>query len=198
LSILFEYFVRIGSWGDVVRCRADDPNSFASRFAARGNRVICRTGRGLEIGVVTAVLPAELKSPNEIGGVILRKTTTEDELLLSRLEKHRRSAMDDCRQELAEAGSTAVLLDVDQLFDAGTLIFYFLEALEPATEAMVQNLASRYESRVRSGHFAKLVAQGCGPGCGTADAHGGGCSGACAVCVIANTTSKSGVKRGRC
>jgi len=204
---VFEYFVRIGTWGDVVRCRAENANSFAWGFAARGNRVICRTGRGLEIGVVTAAISADqasspdISSPDiggEAAGVILRKTTTEDELLLSRLEKHRRSAMDDCRKELAEAGSSAMLLDVDQLFDAGTLIFYFLEAIEPATETMVQQLASRYESRVRSGHFAKLVSQGCGPGCGTADAHGGGCSGACAVCVIANTATKDGAKRGRC
>ena len=82
--------------------------------------------------------------------MIVRKTTTADELLLSRLEKHRRTAMEECRRELAAAGSSAMLLDVDQLFDAGTLIFYFLEAIEPATEQLVQQLASRYESRVRS------------------------------------------------
>ena len=193
-----DYFVRIGSWGDVVRCRAEGTNAFANGFASRGNRVICRTGRGLEIGMVTAAVPDEPQAASEIGGVILRKTTTEDELLLSRLEKHRRAAMDDCRRELAASGSTAVLLDVDQLFDAGTLIFYFLEAIEPATETLVQQLASRYESRVRSGHFAKLVSQGCGPGCGTADAHGGGCSGACAVCVIANRTGISSAKTSRC
>lgn len=122
---------------------------------------------------------------SDVGGVIVRKTTVEDELLLSRLEKHRCSAMEECRRELAEAGSTAVLLDVDQLFDAGTLIFYFLEPVEPATQTLVERLASRYESRVRSRHFAKLVGEGCGPGCGTKDAHGGGCSGACAVCVVA-------------
>ena len=195
---MVNYFVRIGSWGDVVQCRAEGTNAFVNGFASRGNRVICRTGRGLEIGTVTAAVPDESRASSEMGGVILRKTTTEDELLLSRLEKHRRAAMDDCRQELAESGSTAVLLDVDQLFDAGTLIFYFLEAVEPATETLVQQLASRYESRVRSGHFAKLVSQGCGPGCGTANAHGGGCSGACAVCVIANRTGNSGSKTSRC
>ncbi len=115
---------------------------------------------------------------------IIRKTTVEDELLLSRLEKHRRTALDECRRELADAASTAVLLDVDQLFDAGTLIFYFLDELEPASEELVQRLAERYESRVRSRHFAKLINEGCGPGCGTQDAHGGGCSRACAVCVV--------------
>ncbi|MGV3482782.1 MAG: PSP1 C-terminal domain-containing protein, partial [Planctomycetaceae bacterium] len=119
-----------------------------------------------------------------VAGVIVRRTTAEDELLLSRLEKHRTAAMAECRRELSEAGSTAVLLDVDQLFDAGTLIFYFLEDIEPATEEIVQRLAARYESRVRSRDFAELMSEGCGPGCGTKEAHGGGCSGACAVCVV--------------
>lgn len=181
---MVEYFVRIGSWGDVVRCRAEGPAAFSRGAIVRGNRVICRTGRGLEIGAVTAAVEEQCDAGAEAGGVIVRRTTVEDELLLSRLEKHRNAAMEECRRELAEVGSAAILLDVDQLFDAGTLIFYFLEAIEPATEQVVQRLAARYESRVRSRHFAKLVAQGCGPGCGTKDAHGGGCSGACAVCVV--------------
>ena len=192
---MFEYFVRIGTWGDIVRCRAEGSLAFTRDAIARGNRVICRTGRGLEIGHVTTVASMTENAMadrtnldhthSDVGGVIVRKTTVEDELLLSRLEKHRCSAMEECRRELAEAGSAAVLLDVDQLFDAGTLIFYFLEPVEPATQTLVERLASRYESRVRSRHFAKLVGEGCGPGCGTKDAHGGGCSGACAVCVVA-------------
>jgi cell fate regulator YaaT (PSP1 superfamily) len=182
---VIEYFVRIGTWGDVVRCRGEGPHAFRREAISRGNRVICRTGRGLEIGVVTAQADATEEMGHEIGGMIVRKTTTEDELLLARLEKHRAEALGECRQELAESGSSAVLLDVDQLFDAGTLVFYFLEPIEPATEHLVQQLAARYESRIRSRHFAKLVSEGCGPGCGTKEAHGGGCSGACAVCVVA-------------
>jgi PSP1 C-terminal conserved region len=192
--IVIEYFVRIGTWGDVVRCRAEGANPFTPGAIVRGNRVICRTGRGLEIGAVTACVEAECDHAGDfisadIGGVIVRKTTTEDELLLSRLEKHRRTAMQECRRELTAAGSSSVLLDVDQLFDAGTLIFYFLEAVEPAAEELVQQLAARYESRIRSRHFAKLVSEGCGPACGTKDAHGGGCSKACAVCVVGNRSA---------
>jgi hypothetical protein len=181
---VLEYFVRIGSWGDIVQCRAEGAAAFTPGILKRGNRVICRTGRGLEVGSVASVLADHGDSVEDLGGTIIRKTTVEDELLLSRLEKHRSAAMAECRQELIDAGSSAVLLDVDQLFDAGTLIFYFLEAIEPATEEIVQRLAARYESRIRSRHFANLVSQGCGPGCGTATAHGGGCSGACAVCVV--------------
>jgi len=204
------YFVRIGSWGDVARCRAG-----GSEVYRRGTRVICRTPRGLEIGEVTAAgndasehLETLQRNAAE-NATILRGTTVEDELLISRLEKHRRDAIVECRKCLAEAGSSAVLLEVDQVFDAGTLVFYFLNPPDASDTALVERLAASYESRVRSGHFAKLLATGCGPGCGTkvcgtdgsstddsstdpaktssAKTTGGkrgGCSGSCAVCVV--------------
>jgi cell fate regulator YaaT (PSP1 superfamily) len=228
------YFVRIGSWGDIARCR-----TAGGEIYRRGTRVICRTPRGLEIGQITGDCGSESEedvtgawptvteradesggSPDrdlrvqgeiveevEDGGVvgvaensaafatILRATTAEDELLLSRLETHRRDAIVECRACLAAAGSAAILLDVDQVFDAGTLVFYFLNPPDQRDTELVQRLAASYESRVRSGHFAKLLAAGCGPGCGTkscdeGDADAGvakkrGCSGSCAVCVVA-------------
>jgi hypothetical protein len=198
------YFVRIGAWGDVARCRATGGETYR-----RGTRVICRTPRGLEIGQVTAECDFPAVESNEtkdvavsgdIFATILRPTTGDDELLISRLEKHRCDAIQECRKCLAEAGSTAVLLEVDQVFDAGTLVFYFLNPPDESDTQLVERLAASYESRVRSGHFAKLLAQGCGPGCGekvcgTGDTSGdspattasrrGGCSGSCAVCVVA-------------
>lgn len=231
------YFVRIGPLGDWVRCR-----SVAGRSHQRGDRVICRTPRGLEIGEIAsacepdletapdarvalggqvagwslgplsdATAPAEKLSPE---ATIVRPMTPEDELLALRLERHRREAVDDCRQWLADSGEDAILLDVDQLFDSGTPIFYFLQAPSQQDSRgqasdLIARLAERFESRVRTGHFAKLLAEGCGPGCGTdacgdsgdegtADGHRGraagtngpvakrgGCSGGCAVCVVA-------------
>lgn len=205
------YFVRIGAWGDVARCRAVGGESYR-----RGTRVICRTPRGLEIGQVTAACDGggesfEFDEPVEITetfATILRATTAEDELLINRLEKHRCDAIVECRKCLAEAGSAAVLLEVDQVFDAGTLVFYFLNPPDESDTQLVERLAASYESRVRSGHFAKLLVQGCGPGCGEkvcgSDAEGdasnakggtgaapsgkrGGCSGSCAVCVVARS-----------
>ncbi len=196
------YFVRIGSWGEIARCRSSVGATYR-----RGARVICRTPRGLEVGQVTAAessLAGASAAPQgahatdlSVPITILRATTADDELLISRLERHRRDAMQECRRCLSAAGSSAVLLEVDQVFDAGTLIFYFLSPPEPTDEELVRRLAERYESRVRSGHFAKLLATGCGPGCGTKDCgtddatgSGGsrGCSGSCAVCVVAKAS----------
>ena len=193
------YFIRIGSWGEVTRCRSAGGGTYR-----RGTRVICRTPRGLEVGQITASETAdETNEDNELAAsavTILRATTPEDELLLARLERHRRDAMEECRSCLSAAGSSAVLLEVDQVFDCGTLIFYFLSPPQPSDEQLVQRLAERYESRVRSAHFAKLLATGCGPGCGTKDCgtQGGdeannakrGCSGSCAVCVVAGAAKR--------
>lgn len=200
------YFIRIGAWGDVARCRAAGGESYR-----RGTRVICRTPRGLEIGQVTAESDfSDTDDASEIGesfATILRATTAQDELLISRLEKNRCDAIVECRKCLAEAGSAAVLLEVDQVFDAGTLVFYFLNPPDESDTQLVERLAASYESRVRSGHFAKLLAQGCGPGCGekvcsdgeagqgdaavdpqtVTGGKRGGCSGSCAVCVVART-----------
>jgi len=203
------FFVRIGSWGEIARCRVGSGGPYR-----RGMRVICRTARGLEVGQVTAEAPDN--NPLDSGGdgvtassstatltatelaempTILRATTPEDELLIARLERHRRDAMEECRHCLAAAGSSAVLLEVDQVFDAGTLIFYFLTDPAPSDQQIVQQLAERYESKVRSGHFAKLLAKGCGPSCGTKDCgsdagSSSGCSGTCAVCVVAAARKK--------
>ncbi len=188
-----EFFVRLGNWGDVICCDLDADAMPTQRLIQRGQRVICRTARGLELGTVSACLKpsdeSEVRTPP--AAKILRPTTVEDELWIARLEKERLQAVQECRQLLAESGSTAVLLDVDQLFDSATLIFYFLEPVDQEVAELVDDLAQRFESRVRTQHFAELVEQGCGSGCGTASdtsqssRKGHGCSRSCAMCVVA-------------
>ncbi|QEG42341.1 PSP1 C-terminal domain-containing protein [Roseimaritima ulvae] len=178
------YLIRVGSFGTLFRCQAQD----ATRYE-RGQRVVCRTPRGLEIGAVTAVVSAD----RDIEGRVVRRTTTEDELLVDRLERHRTKAVIRCQQLLADGGHEASLLEVDPLFDGRTLVFFFLGPIDQSVQQITDELASEYERNVRSKHFAKLLAEGCGPGCGTEEKAGGGCSGGCAVCVAAAACGKSGV-----
>lgn len=168
------YLVRIGSFGAVVRCSLVDHVTYS-----RGTRVVCRTERGIEIGQLIAIVPAT--EPGE--GVILRRTAAEDELLEARLLKYKAQAVQRCQAALTNESSETTLLEVDQLLDGRTLIFYFLGPVTPGVQALTDRLAEEYERKVRTRHFAKLLAEGCGPGCGTKDA--GGCGG-CAVCVVAS------------
>ncbi len=177
------YLIRVGSFGTLFRCQAQDATSYQ-----RGQRVVCRTPRGLEVGVVAT----EVDADDAVEGSVVRRTTTEDELLVDRLEKHRSKAVIRCQQLLAAGGHEASLLEVDPLLDGRTLVFFFLGPIDDSVQQITDQLASEYERNVRSKHFAKLLAEGCGPGCGTEAKAGGGCSGGCAVCVAAAACGKSG------
>ncbi len=177
------HYVRVGAMGHVGRFTAVD----AVRYP-RGARVVLRTSRGLEIGEILA----ECEAPIERGtgdGAILRGMTTEDHLLEARLEKNRDAAYRACQRRLAELGIQATLLDAEHLFDGRSLYFYFLGDVTPEIEAVTQELAEVYDSVAQFRQFAETMVAGCGPGCGTEEATGGGCT-TCAVgCAVAGSCS---------
>ncbi len=175
ITPMSRYFVRIGSLSEIRTC-------LGRPGLQRGRRVILRTERGVEVAEVVG--PCH-RSRSSAGAVLqlLRPTTEQDELLIRRLDRHKRDAVEACRSELAGSGSTATLLDVDQLFDGGTLVMHFLGPVDAVAETITKRVADRYESIVRSRHFAKLLGEGCGPDCGTKT---GECGGSCAGCSIAS------------
>lgn len=169
------FYVRIGSLGDLFVAQAN------AAFC-RSDRVIARTGRGIELAqVVSACRSTQTATKVQI----LRKTTDQDELLLRRLERHKREAIEACHAALAEAGSSAVLLDVDQVFDGDTLVMHFLGNVDPPAEQITRDITRRYESIVRTKHFAKLLRDGCGPDCGTENGGGCGTNAGCEGCAAA-------------
>lgn len=178
-----EFLVRTGLWGQIDALRSSDASVYQ-----RGDAVVCRTQRGVELGQVVAAGDSQA-----IVGQIIRPMSDQDRLLQQRLEKHKNEAMKACREQLLQAGSDAVLLDVEPLFDGSTLYFHFLTQVDATVEALVEPLSQVYESNVRSQHFARLLETGCGPGCGTSESKGGcasaggcGTGGGCAVCVVAS------------
>lgn len=173
---MYRYFVRLGSLAEVHTAR------WPAASLPRDCRVIVRTARGLELGEVVGRSGQEA-NPEAVELRILRPTSDEDELLIRRLERHKREAIEACRSALTEAGSRATLLDVDQLLDGGTLIMHFLGPPDEIAESVTRQIADRYESIVRTRHFAKLLRDGCGPECGTDKA--GGCGNDCAGCSTA-------------
>lgn len=168
------FFVRIGSLAEIHSARSP-------MELDRGRRVIVRSPRGIELGEVAG--PSQNDSALDSSVRIIRPTTDEDELLIRRLQRHKREAVEACRAALTESGSPAMLLDVDQLFDGGTLIMHFLGPVDAIAEKVTKEIADRYESIVRSRHFSKLLRDGCGPDCGTTN--GGGCGSSCAGCSVA-------------
>jgi cell fate regulator YaaT (PSP1 superfamily) len=176
LSVGRQHLVRIGALGTVGRFTSVD----AVRYP-RASRVIVRTGRGLEVGEVLAE-PAGADA-DSADGSILRGVTVADDLLIARLEKNRSEAYAACAKRLSEMQSPAALMDVEQLFDGRTLVFYFLGEMTGELEALTNELAELYESRVQFRQFADAVNEGCGPGCGTESA--AGCKTCVSSCAVA-------------
>ena len=172
------YFVRIGVLGHIGRfgCATSD-------VYHKGQSVLCRTARGLEVGEALQACETE---PTQIDGSLLRALTTEDHLVLARLQRNKDEAYEACQQLLAERSIAATLVDVEQTFDGASLFFYFLGEVSPAIESVTRDLASAYEAKVQFREFADAVQRGCGPDCGTESAAGCGSTGGCISCAVAS------------
>lgn len=168
------HLVRVGALASVGRFRSVDGVRFD-----RGARVVVRTTRGLEVGEVLSH-----DEPGESDGDLLRRMTDSDELLAERLQRNRQAAYEACVDRLLEIDPTAVLLDVEHLFDGRGLYFYFLGETGRAVEALTAELATAYDAEARFGQFAETLDEGCGPDCGTPDAAGGGGCSSCGSCAV--------------
>jgi hypothetical protein len=171
------FHVRVGVMGEVWRLH--NPSGLV---LGRGQRVVCRSPRGIELG--TIVSASQVHANTE--GAILRLCTSQDELLDSRLCKFKTQAVEACRSEIERQGLEATLLDVDHLFDGRTLVFHFLGDLDHRVQEITDRLVDAYERQAKLKVFAQLLAEGCGPGCGTKAGGGCGTEGGCAVCVVAS------------
>jgi cell fate regulator YaaT (PSP1 superfamily) len=148
----------------------------------RGTQVICRTRRGLEVGeVLSPVRGTSCQLAPE--GRVLRAMTPEDKLLQRRLSQHLPRAFKACQTMLADKGVSAVLMDVEHLFDGKSLYFYFLGEVTAQIEVVTAELARMYDRNVQFRRFAEMLSRGCGPGCGTSHAKGGGCEADCDLCA---------------
>ena len=171
------YFVRMGSAGDIHRATALAP-------LHRGQQVVLRTPRGLEIGEVSAPC-RQLNEADEQAArrmKVVRPVSPTDQLVIDRLQQHKTEALLACRQALQEAGSQAVLLDIDHLLDGGTLIMQFMSPADSVAQSIVDQIAKDYERIIQSERLAEKISTGCGPDCGTESASGCGSPGGCQSC----------------
>ena len=167
--------VQLGPFGRVGRFSTPP-----AMIVRRGVLVICRTERGLEVGEVLVSMQTPETSEDLNDGRLLRTMSDQDRLLWERIQRNRDRAFRACDALLKEYIVTATLVDVESLFDGGTLYFYFLGEIDPEVEQMTAELAEAYESKVQFRRFSERLAEGCGPGCGTEDKSGcstGGCGG---------------------
>jgi len=171
------YMVRVGYQQDVIPVQA------GLVLLTRGDQIICRTSRGIEMGtVLTATQPDYVETTD--ASKFIRKSRPEDQLLWRQLTTLSVEASNSCQAFLQSQNACDVLLEVEPLIDGRTLYFHFLGTPSSETEQCVQELSEIYQKSVASSRFAALLEHGCGPGCGTKEKSGCG-TGGCAVCAIA-------------
>ena len=177
------HLVKIGLLGHVGRFSSAD-----GRRYQRSDEVVCRTNRGLEVGRVLCSLD-ELPGTDEADGEVLRRLTPEDQLIVDRIDRFRDRAFHACNHLIDQAGLSAVLVDVEHLFDGQSLYFYFLGSVPDSVHDLTESLAEEYEKKVRFRKFTETMANGCGPDCGTDAAK---CSnGGCSTCLVGASCKRS-------
>jgi cell fate regulator YaaT (PSP1 superfamily) len=181
-----QHLIRVGLVGHVGRFQSGD-----AAIYPRGASVIVRTTRGLEIGEVLAALENDAMSVGENDGIILRGMTVEDQLLNARLESKKQQAAIACEQLLAKHNSSAILIDVEHLFDGRTIFFYFLGDVPNEVQELTAELADTYDVAAQFQQFSATLEHGCGPGCGTEAAEGHGCKTCVSSCAISSVCSTS-------
>ena len=174
-----QHLVRFGVMGHVGMFESEGAVHFP-----RGTRVILRTRRGLETGEILTP-PDPAASPVGSDGAILRRMTTEDQLLSQRLEQDKHRALEACEHRLSRIQNAPALIDVEHLFDGESLYFYFLGDVPPEVALLTGELAEAYEAKVKFRQFADALVHGCGPDCGTEDA-AGGCDN-CTTCALSGS-----------
>lgn len=190
MSIL--HLVRIGAFNQIGRFQSVDSAKYP-----RDARVVCRTERGLEVGQVLSY--DEQVDAHHKDGDLLRGLTGEDELLQTRLDRHKKKAIRACERLLRDQALDVALIDAELLFDGKSLFFYFVGEVDERVQSLTEELAATYEAKAKVGQFADLLSKGCGPQCGTAEGSGcatGGCSGCatsggCATSAVARASSSA-------
>lgn len=177
------YLVRTGLSGQAM------PIHSVALELHRGDRVVCRTPRGLEIGTVLCPSSTDHRALSDVGRA-LRPADANDEWLWDKLQALSREAAEMCERHLRENGLADVLLEVEPLLDGRTLYFHFLGDPSPSASDRIAELAEVYRQSVIASPFAQRVENGCGPGCGTESKSGCGSSGGCAVCTVASKCRK--------
>ncbi|MCS7046794.1 MAG: PSP1 domain-containing protein [Gemmataceae bacterium] len=162
----------------------------------RGDRVVVRTARGLELGTVLG--PATLRQAQRIGalaaGVIVRRATPRDAAEQQELARRADELFLACQALVGRRGLRLAVFDVELLLGGQTAIVYFA-GVEADVPRLAESLAGHADLQwyfecatggVASGERQRGGDHGCGkPDCGRGSAAGCvacGSGGGCGTC----------------
>ncbi len=182
-----EYLVSHGNNGAFGRFRAEEPITLR-----RGERVVIRTTRGLELGAVLCPVTANhtrFLDSDALPGLLVRRATLEDEQESRRLHGVGQRLFDEGRRLAAELELPLEILDVELLLDGRRAILQHVSNRQCDCDAFLAELERRHGIQVWLENLASPAAKdedhgGCDkPDCGR---NSGGCTscstGGCSSC----------------
>ncbi len=177
-----EYLVSHGLSGEFGTFRAA-----TALDCRRGDRVVVRGPRGVEIGsVLCAATGGHTRLLEDVPvGDLLRRATDEDEAIARGMAERGQRLFEDARRLAAEQGLSLEIIDVEVSLDGHRVTLYYLRGAEADERPLVQTLSRKYEAMVALRDLAlPQGASGCGrPDCGHSDGDCSTCgSGGCSSC----------------
>ncbi len=117
---------------------------------SRGEEVVVRTERGLELGqLLCPASPRALELLAEpTKGRIVRALTDHDRDERERLRAEERREMEACGRFVAQRRLQMELVDVEHLFGGERIIFYFLAEKRVDFRELVRDLAREFQTRI--------------------------------------------------
>jgi cell fate regulator YaaT (PSP1 superfamily) len=117
---------------------------------ARGDEVVVRTERGLELGqVLCPATPRALELLAEpTRGRIVRRLSEHDRAERDRLAERERREMESCERFVALRKLQMELVDVEHLFGGERIVFYFLAEKRVDFRELVKDLAREHQTRI--------------------------------------------------
>jgi cell fate regulator YaaT (PSP1 superfamily) len=190
-----EYLVSYGRTGDFGRFRLAQPIG-----CRRGDRVVVRSHRGLELGeVLCPATPGHAQFlPNTTVGALLRLAGDQDEQAAERQRQRGRQLCDDGRRLAGELALPLEILDAEILLDGQQAIVQFLRWDECDFRPFVSALSTRYEVQLAMHDLAlpgDADAEQEEHGCGREDCGRAGGKGSCASCGSGGGCSGCGVAK---
>jgi cell fate regulator YaaT (PSP1 superfamily) len=139
------YIVRHGAMRYLGEFEAAEGCSYA-----RGNRVVVRSERGLEVGDVLCGATSRalelLSEPTR--GQILRRISAEDQAQVDRHREAEGREFESCRRIVGQRQLQMELVDVEHLFGGERIVFYFLAEKRVDFRELVKDLAREYKTRI--------------------------------------------------
>ena len=150
-----EYLVSFGLSGDFARFQG--PLSLR-----RGERVVVRGSRGLEIGTILRPASERLAGllPEGNAGELVRRATADDEALALRLRERGQRIFMDARRLARELNLVLEVLDVEVPLDEQ---FAIVQVLGSPDQALVEALAEKHDIAIalhNLGHASNLARHG--------------------------------------